>query len=150
MSFLTAPLAKDTQVTGHPSALLWIASTGDDADIIARIDDVAPDGTHRYVGVEGKLRASMRATASPPYDTMGLPWHPFTAESARLLVPGVAVEAPFEFLPTSYIFKAGHRIRLTLQFADARATPKLAPAPLITLLHHRDAPSRIELPVLGD
>jgi predicted acyl esterase len=94
------------------------------------------------------LRASLRATAKAPYETMGLPWHPFTQESARPLEPGVPVEAEFEFLPTSYVFKSGHRIRLTLQFADQRSTPKLDPAPTITLLHHQGAASRIELPVI--
>jgi predicted acyl esterase len=149
MSFVTEPLARDTEVTGHPTAKLWIASSGDDADIIARIDDVAPDGTHAYVGVEGKLRASLRALAKAPYETMGLPWHPFTAASAEPLVPGVPVEAQFEFLPTSYVFKAGHRIRLTLQFADARSTPKVEPAPVITVLHRRGAMSLLELPLVA-
>jgi predicted acyl esterase len=148
MSFATEPLAQDMQVTGHPVARLWIASTSSDADIIARLDDVSPDGTHTYVGVEGKLRASLRATATAPYDTMGLPWHPFTAESQQPLQAGVPVEAQFEFLPTSYIFKAGHRIRLTLQFADPRSTPKLEPAPEVSVLHGRDAASLIELPVI--
>jgi len=148
MSFVTDPLAKDAQVTGHPSAQLWIASTANDADIIARIDDVAADGTHTYVGIEGKLRASLRATAKAPYQTLGLPWHPFTAASAQPLVPGVPVQAQFEFLPTSYIFKAGHRIRLTLQFADARSTPKIDPAPEITVLQGPDNASFIELPVI--
>jgi predicted acyl esterase len=64
-------------------------------------------------------------------------------------VPGVPVEAQFEFLPTSYLFKAGHRIRLTLQFADARSTPKVQPAPVITVLHRRDAMSLLELPLVA-
>ena len=149
MTFTTAPLTQDTEVTGHATARLWVASTATDADIIARIDDLAPDGTHIYVGIEGKLRASMRATAPAPYETMGLPWHPFTQASSQPLKPGVPVQAEFEFLPTSYIFKAGHRIRLTLQFADSRATPKLNPAPEVTVLHRADAASMIELPVVS-
>ena len=150
MSFSSEPLAQDTQVTGHPTARLWITSTSGDADIIARLDDLAPDGTHTYVGIEGKLRASLRATAKAPYNTMGLPWHPFTADSVQPLEPGVPVEAQFEFLPTSYIFKAGHRIRLTLQFADPRATAKLDPAPEVAVLHGRDNASLIELPIVRD
>jgi predicted acyl esterase len=148
MSFVTEPLKQDTEVTGHASATLWIASTDTDADIVARIDDVAPDGSHTYVGIEGKLRASMRALEKAPYETMGLPWHPFTEASVQPLQPGVPVETQFEFLPTSYIFKAGHRIRLTLQFADARGTPKIDPAPEVTILHRRSAASSIELPVI--
>jgi predicted acyl esterase len=149
MTFLTTPLTQDTEVTGHPTARLWLSSTATDADIIARIDDVAPDGTHTYVGIEGKLRASLRATATAPYATMSLPWHPFTKESAQPLKAGVPVQAEFEFLPTSYIFKAGHHIRLTLQFADPRATLKLTPAPVVTVLHRADAASMIELPVVS-
>jgi uncharacterized protein len=148
MSFASTPLTQDTEITGHASARLWIASSATDADIIARLDDVAADGTHKYVGVEGKLRASMRATAQAPYATMGLPWHPFTQASEKLLIPGEPVEAEFEFLPMSYVFKAGHRVRLTLQFADARATPKTDPAPRISVLHRPDAASRIELPMI--
>ena len=150
MSFASEPLAQDTQVTGHPTARLWITSTSSDADIIARLDDLAPDGTHTYVGIEGKLRASLRATATAPYNTMGLPWHPFTADSEQPLEAGVPVEAQFEFLPTSYIFKAGHRIRLTLQFADPRSTSKLDPAPEVSVLHGRDTTSLIELPIVRD
>jgi predicted acyl esterase len=148
VQFATTPLAQDTEVTGPPSARLWLASTATDADIVARIDDVAPDGTHIYVGIEGKLRASLRATAPAPYETMGLPWHPFTTASAQPLKPGVPVQVEFEFLPTSYNFKAGHRVRLTLQFADPRATPKLNPAPLVTLLHGANTASMIELPIV--
>ena len=109
---------------------------------------MAPDGTHTYVGIEGKLRASLRATAKPPYDTLGLPWHPFTQASAQPLTPGVPVEAQFEFLPASYLFKAGHRIRLTLQFADPRSTARVDPAPEVTVLYRLEAPSMIELPII--
>jgi predicted acyl esterase len=54
----------------------------------------------------------------------------------------------FNFMPTSYVFKAGHRIRLTLQFADARATPRVEPAPTVTVLHRAGAASRLELPLI--
>jgi uncharacterized protein len=90
----------------------------------------------------------MRATAKAPYDTMNLPWHPFTEASAQPLVSGLPVEASFEFLPASYIFKAGHKIRLTLQFADPRGTAKLDPAPEVAVLHRAGARSSIELPLI--
>ena len=122
MTFVTEPLAADTQITGHPVVKLWIASTSQDADIIARIDDVAPDGSNRYYNVEGRLRASLRKLSKAPYETMGLPWHPFTKDSAQPLTPGEPAQVEFDVLPISYLFKQGHRIRLTLNFADARAT----------------------------
>jgi hypothetical protein len=51
-------------------------------------------------------------------------------------------------MPTSYLFKAGHRIRVTLQFADARATAKVDPAPEIRVFHRQGAASSIDLPVI--
>jgi predicted acyl esterase len=147
-SFVSAPLQADTEVTGHPVIHLWLSSTATDADVIARIDDVAADGSTTYVGVEGKLRASMRALAKAPYDNLGLPWHPATQASQLPLTPGQPVELTFDLMPTSYLFKTGHRVRVTLQFADARATPKLDPAPQVTVHHGKPFPSRVILPVI--
>jgi hypothetical protein len=48
----------------------------------------------------------------------------------------------------SYLFKSGHRIRVTMQFADARATAKADPAPQVTVLHRQGAASSIDLPVI--
>jgi predicted acyl esterase len=148
MSFVGAPLAADMEVTGHPVMHVWLSSTATDADVIARIDDLAPDGTASYVGVEGKLRASMRALAKAPYENLGLPWHPGTGNSRQPLEPGKPVELTFDFMPTSYLFKAGHRVRVTLQFADARATAKVDPPPQVTVLHGKEFPSRMVLPVI--
>jgi uncharacterized protein len=58
------------------------------------------------------------------------------------------VELTFDLMPTSYLFKTGHRVRVTLQFADARATPKLDPAPQVTVHHGKPFPSRVILPVI--
>jgi putative CocE/NonD family hydrolase len=148
MSFAGAPLEKDLEVTGHPVVHVWLASTATDADVVARIDDVAPDGTATYVGIEGKLRASMRALAPAPYENLGLPWHPGTEASRQPLEPGKPAELVFDLMPTSYLFKAGHRVRITLQFSDARATTKLDPPPQVTVLQGAEHPSRIILPVI--
>ena len=148
MTFVSAPMEKNMEVTGHPIARVWLASTAVDADVVARIDDVAPDGTSKYVGVEGKLRASMRALAPAPYENLGLPWHPGTEASRQPLKPGEPVELTFDLMPMSYLFKAGHRVRVTLQFADARATEKRDPAPEVTVFHRQGAASSIDLPVI--
>jgi predicted acyl esterase len=77
-----------------------------------------------------------------------LPWHPFTQDSVQPLQPGVAVPVELDLFPISYLFKQGHRIRLTLNFADARATPKQTPAPSITVYHGAERPSALTLPVI--
>jgi hypothetical protein len=91
-SFVTAPLEQHVQITGHPALRLRLSSSHTDADVIARIDDVAPDSTSTYRTVEGRLRASLRKTDEPPYDNLGLPSHPFTADSVQPLGPGEPVE----------------------------------------------------------
>jgi hypothetical protein len=48
----------------------------------------------------------------------------------------------------SYLFKAGHQVRITLQFADSRATAKADPAPEVTVLHGPGSPSKLVLPVI--
>jgi predicted acyl esterase len=146
--FLTGPLEEDTQITGHPVLKLWIASNSQDADVIARIDDVAPDGSSRYYNVEGRLRASLRKTAKAPYNNLGLPWHPFTKDSVQPLKAGEPVPVEFDLLPLSYVFKEGHKIRLTLNFADARATPKQTPPTEVTVYHGGTKQSVLTLPVI--
>ena len=148
MSFTTAPLERDLQVTGHSVVTLWVSSSNADADVIARLDDVAPDGSHRYYSVEGKLRASMRKTEKPPYNNLGLPWHPFTEASAQPLKPGEPVQMSFDLYATSYVFKAGHRVRLTLNFADERSTKKETPAPTVKVHFGDKTPSALTLPVI--
>ncbi len=66
----------------------------------------------------GQLRASHRVTGAPAYDTMGLPYHTHLEADAQPLQPGMPVELQFGIAPMSYIFPAGHRIRLELAFAD--------------------------------
>ena len=71
--------------------------------------------------MHGQFRASHRARAKAPFDNFGLPWHSHKASDAQPLVAGTPAEVEFEMLPMSYIFKAGHRLRLTLFFADPAA-----------------------------
>lgn len=146
--FMTEPLAGDVQITGHPVVKLWIASSSTDADIIVRIDDVAPDGANKYYWTEGRLRASLRKLDKAPYNTFGLPWHPFTENSVQPLKPNEATPVEFDVFPISYLFKQGHRIRLTINFADARATPKQTPPPQVTVYHGGDMSSSVTLPVI--
>jgi predicted acyl esterase len=149
VKFVTEPLTADTEVTGHPVLKLWVATSATDIDLVARIDDVAPDGKHEYHFVEGKLRASLRQLGKAPYNTLGLPWHPYTSSSAQLLTPNEPVVVTFDLYPISYVFRKGHRIRLTLNFADERATSKIDPAPQVTVHHSKERMSVLTLPLIA-
>ncbi len=143
----TAPLGADVQVTGHPTVNLWVSSTASDGDFVATIQDVAPDGTAKSYNVHGRLRASMRKLHKAPYNNLGLPWHRCYGKDVTPLVPGKPVELEFELLPISMVFKAGHRIRLVINFAD-QTTPRLDPPPKVTIYRDLKHKSYVTLPII--
>jgi len=96
--FSTDPLTEDTEVTGPVSINLYAASTARDTDFTAKLIDVHPDGT-AYNLTEGILRARFRESVFKP---------------PKLLEPGKIYEYHLELLPTSNVFKKGHRIRVHL------------------------------------
>ncbi len=144
LSYETAPLAHPVQITGFPVMKLWISTLARDTDVIAWLDDIAPDGSTRSYQMFGRLRASDRALAKAPYNDFGLPWHPFLKKDARPLEPGKATELQFGLLPMSYIFPAGHRIRLTVSFSS----PTGGPGKPVTVLTGPGTPSDIIVPVI--
>jgi putative CocE/NonD family hydrolase len=148
LSYLTAPLTADVEVTGHPTMRLWISADTADADIVARIDDVAPDGSARSYNMHGQFRASHRARAKAPYENFGLPWHSHKAADAQPLPTAAPVEVEFEMLPLSYIFNAGHRLRLTVFFADPSAPTAPNAAAKISVFRGAATPSAVTLPVI--
>ena len=76
LTYETEPLPADLTVTGHPTVELWTSSTAADGDYIATVYDVAPDGSATTFNIHGRLRASLRKEAPPPYDNLSLPYHP--------------------------------------------------------------------------
>lgn len=144
LAYETGPLPHALQVTGFPVMRVWITTPARDTDALAWMDDVAPDGSTRSYQMFGRLRASDRALAKPPYYDFGLPWHSFLQKDARPLEPGKPTELQFALLPMSYIFPAGHRIRVTLSFsspAGGRGEP-------VTVLTGPEALSSLTVPVI--
>lgn len=145
VSYETAPLRADTEITGDPVVSLWISTAAADADVIAKLEDVAPDGKATSYQMLGGLRASLRKLGEAPYDNRGLPWHPSRQADVQMLKAGEAVELKFALLPMSYNFKAGHRIRLSLYF-----TAPSGVAPQTVTVHEGGSyASQITLPVVA-
>jgi putative CocE/NonD family hydrolase len=120
VSFAQPPVSTDTEVTGHPLADLWVSADAADAHVFAYLEDVAPDGTVTSV-TEGRLKASLRATHEAPWEMPGdIPCHRAFEEDAAPIEPGKPVRLQFDFLPTSWVFRAGHRIQVTITGADPR------------------------------
>jgi predicted acyl esterase len=141
----TAPLQSETEVTGDPVISLRISTAAADTDVIAKLEDVAPDGTAKSFQMLGGLRASVRKLGSAPYDNRGLPWHPSRQADVAPLRSGETVELKFALLPMSYVFKAGHRIRLSLSFSD----PASGEGQSVTVHEGGNNPSQITLPIVS-
>ncbi|MDP2643383.1 MAG: CocE/NonD family hydrolase [Desulfobacterales bacterium] len=114
VNFETAHLAEDTEITGPIALHLFAALSAPDGDWLAEIHDIAPDGSTTLV-TKGWLKASHRELdpgRSKPYQ----PFHPHLRRVP--VVPGRITEYDLEIRETSYLFRAGHRLRLTVQGQD--------------------------------
>jgi putative CocE/NonD family hydrolase len=107
-SFVSEPLADDTEITGHVNLVMWIGSETDDADVIARLRKVNPDGSVEEVS-DGVLKVSHRKLDSK-LSRMDRPFHAHDVE--QKLKRGEVVPIEVEIRTTSMIFQKGTRIRV--------------------------------------
>jgi uncharacterized protein len=103
------------------------------------------------VVTEGRLKASLRATATPKWKIPGdYPWHRSFAEDVQPLTLGEPVKLSFDMMPSSWLFKAGHRIQITLRGADERERLRdEGLARRITILADAAHPSVMRVPVVS-
>jgi putative CocE/NonD family hydrolase len=152
LTYTLAALTADLQVTGHPIAHLWISSSAPDEDFFAVLEDVSAEGHSTYV-TDGKIRASRRKLSRPPWGDLGLPWHAQMTADDEPLPPGRPTELVFDFTPTSWVFRAGHRLRITVLNAAGKSfqappdSDRMHP-PTIRLYRGAGHGSRIILPVI--
>ncbi len=124
ITFLAAPCARDTEVTGPLALRLWVSSTTTDADLFAVFRVFTPDlrevvfmgaiDPHTPVA-QGWLRASHRRL-DPALSTEWRPYH--LHDRAEPLSPGEPVALDIELWPTSIVVPAGHRLALTVRGRD--------------------------------
>jgi putative CocE/NonD family hydrolase len=110
LSYRTAPFARDVEITGPLHLHLVLQATAIDAYVMARLSDVAPDGTRRKLAF-GWLLASHRTidrARSNPTEIV----HDHRPEAATQLVPHRATELAFSLTPIGNLFRAGHRLLL--------------------------------------
>ena len=104
LTYTSLPLPDDIEITGQPRVALNVGSTHSDGAFFVYLEDVAPDGTVRYL-TEAELRALHRKVSNedPPYRVVG-PYHSFKQKDALPLVPGQIAEIGFELMPVSVPF----------------------------------------------
>jgi putative CocE/NonD family hydrolase len=144
--YRSAPLHRDTEVTGPITVHLWACSSAPDTDFVARLVDIAPDGTS-YNLTDGIVRARYREFCH--------------GEQPSLVEPGRPYEFVIDLWATSNVFKGGHRIGLQVTSSNFprwdrnpnTGHPFGADAELQVahqeILHDRDHPSHVILPMVG-
>jgi predicted acyl esterase len=128
LTFTSAPLAADLEVTGPIVLKLHASSSAIDTQFIVKFTDQHPqDAAARARGEQpgytpvskGWLKASHREKDA----RRSKPERPFyTHTNPQPIVPGEIYEFDIEVLPISYVFKQGHRLRLELANGDSPAT----------------------------
>jgi uncharacterized protein len=124
LTFLSAPFARDTELTGPVAAKLWVSSSTTDADLFLVLRMFTPDlrevtfagaiDPHTPVA-QGWLRASHRELDR----ALTREWRPYhTHRSEQKLTPGVPVELDIELWPSSIVVPAGCRIALSVRGLD--------------------------------
>jgi len=123
-TFLTPPLAEETEITGPIAAKLFVSSETIDADLFLVVRLFTPDmkevtfqgalDPHTPIA-QGWLRASHRRLDP----TLSLPYRPYhTHDSPQPLTPGQVYELDVEVWPTCVVAPAGHRLALTVRGRD--------------------------------
>jgi putative CocE/NonD family hydrolase len=121
-------LDRELEILGHPRLALRVGASAPVAFLSAKLCDVFPDGTSALVA-RGFLNLTRRRSLRDP----------------EPLAPGVVEPVELELDATSWVFPAGHRLRLSLAGSD---WPNIVPPPgPVTLLVERDG-STLTLPVL--
>jgi uncharacterized protein len=124
----TPPLEEDTAIVGFPVAGLHASVDAPLAHWFARLSDVDPDGRVTLVTGGGRNGAHRRS-----------------AELPEPLTPGVAERLEVTMRLTSWVFPAGHRIRLAV---SNHLWPMMWPTPHRMTMSLHVADSHLILPVV--
>ena len=126
LTFLTTPLAAETEITGPLAAKLFVSSSTADADLFVVFRVLDPDGDEvTFMGAidphtpiaQGWLRASHRKLDPE----LSLPWRPYHTHAEadhQLLAPGEVYELDIEIWPTSIVVPAGYRVGFSVRGRD--------------------------------
>jgi putative CocE/NonD family hydrolase len=145
LCYTSPPLDEPTEVTGPVKVVLYASSSAVDTDFTAKLVDVCPCGCVRNL-TDGIIRARYRESMRHP----------------KLLAPGEVVRYEIDLWATSFVFAAGHHIRVEISSSNfarfdrnpntggviATATKSNCIPALQTIYHDQDHPSRIVLPVI--
>ncbi|GAA1826787.1 CocE/NonD family hydrolase [Pseudonocardia ailaonensis] len=129
VTFVSAPLDAETELTGPLAATLFVSSSTADADLFLTLQAFAPDGREvEFPGTidphtplaQGWLRASHRKLDP----ALSLPHRPYHSHDERQpLEPGEVYRVEVEIWPTCVVLPAGYRVALQVGGHDFEREP---------------------------
>ncbi|MBV9210040.1 MAG: CocE/NonD family hydrolase [Acidobacteria bacterium] len=150
LTYTSAPLAEEMEITGYPVINLQVSSTISDCAFFIYLEDIDETGKVTYL-TEGELRAIHRKVSKdkPPYWII-VPYHSFKKQDALPLVAGQTSEITFGLWPTSVLIKKGHRLRVAIAGHDKSVFARYPATgtPVFTVERNKRNSSFIELPVI--
>ena len=150
LTYDSAPLSEDVEITGYPVVTLHVTSTATDGAFYVYLEDVDEQGRVHYL-TEGLLRALHRRESDrEPRFALFVPHHSFLREDAMELVPGEVAEIRFGLLPTSALVRKGHRLRIAIAGHDASTFARIPAegSPTVTVHRDRVRASHVDLPIV--
>jgi predicted acyl esterase len=161
VSYLSAPLTKDTTVIGAGAVHVWLRASTPDLDLQATISEVRPDGKETFVQ-DGWMRASERKLSTGANNLFKQPstlLEPIPSELAsdvRPLPRGRFVEVVIPLYYEGHVYRAGSRIRVTITAPNGaqpvwsfnQTKPPLGRTARVWVAFSRRMPSSLILPVV--
>ena len=112
------PMNTDREITGHPIVDLFLSTDANDGAVFIYLEDVHENGDVTYI-TEGQFRFIHRKQSSEkPSHVQWGPYHTFNQKDASPVVPGEIFRLGFDLIPTSYLLKKGHSLRLSIAGVD--------------------------------
>ncbi|MBM4187819.1 MAG: CocE/NonD family hydrolase [Gemmatimonadetes bacterium] len=143
LTFTSEPLAADLEVTGMPEIVFFASSTADDTDFSIKLSDVLPNGKSEWV-TRGWLNSSYRESDVNPRRPED--WRFVEPTPIR---PGAIHRYRVTLQNVSYLFRRGHRIRLTIASSDWPSNwPNPKPADNTIHFRHGRERTTVLLPVV--
>jgi len=147
--FTLAELEEDVEVTGHPQVNLYLKSATEDGSVFAYLEDVDENGNVWKV-TDGQFRfVHKKLQDTPPHYEDVVPYHSYLKVDAEPMDTSKVELVSFDMLPTSHLFKKGHKIQIRLAGVDTYNFKMLYPNGGAWEIHHdAEHPSHVELPVV--
>ena len=118
LTFTSGELTEDVEVTGHPQIELFLRSSTEDGAVFGYLEDVDEAGNVWSV-TDGQIRLFHRKLLNEPvhYEDC-VPYHGYRSTDAAPMDTTAFELVSFDLLPTSHLFKAGHKIQVRLAGSD--------------------------------